>query len=58
LKNESRYIGTNLTWTAQWAITPNISLFGEYLHEIAGAAISEAGGHGTKAGVVMLDVNF
>jgi hypothetical protein len=58
LKSESRYIGTNLTWTAQWAITPNISLFGEYLHEIAGAAISEAGGHGTKAGVVMLDVNF
>jgi len=29
LKGDSRYIGTNLTWTAQWAITPNISLFGE-----------------------------
>jgi hypothetical protein len=58
LQGNSRYIGTNLTWTAQWAITPNISLFGEYLHEIAGAAITEPGGHGTKAGVVMLDVNF
>jgi hypothetical protein len=58
LKDHSRYIGTNLTWTAQWAITPNISLFGEYLHEIAGKAITDAGGHGTKAGVVMLDVNF
>jgi hypothetical protein len=58
LKDDSRYIGTNLTWTAQWAITPNISLFGEYLHEIAGKAITDAGGHGTKAGVVMLDLNF
>ena len=58
LQDDSRYIGTNLTWTAQWALTPNISLFGEYLHEIAGKAITNAGGHGTKAGVVMLDVNF
>ncbi|MBS0420871.1 MAG: alginate export family protein [Proteobacteria bacterium] len=58
LRDDSRYIGTNLTWTAQWALTPNVSLFGEYLHEIAGRAITDAGGHGTKVGVVMLDVNF
>ncbi|HEY0342365.1 MAG TPA: alginate export family protein, partial [Steroidobacteraceae bacterium] len=58
LSDGSRYIGTNLTWTAQWAITSRISLFGEYLHELAGDAITLAGGHGTKAGVVMLDVNF
>jgi len=58
LNDDSRYIGTNLTWTALWAVTPNISLFGEYLHEIAGKAITDAGGHGTKAGVLMLDVNF
>jgi hypothetical protein len=58
LASDSRYIGTDLTWTAQWVITPNVSLFGEYLHEIPGRAITNAGGHGAKTGVVMLDVNF
>jgi hypothetical protein len=58
LNDNARYIGTNLTWTAQWTLTPNISLFGEYLHEIAGKAITLAGGHDAKVGVVMLDVNF
>ena len=43
---------------AEWALTPNISLFGEHPLEIAGKAITDAGGHGTKAGVLMLDVNF
>jgi hypothetical protein len=58
LNDKARYIGTNLIWTAQWAITPNITVFAEYLHEIAGKAITLAGGHDAEVGVVQLDVNF
>ncbi len=52
------YIGTNLVATAQWKILANVSLFGEYLHELAGPAITLAGGHGADAGIAQLDVNF
>ena len=58
LNNHARYIGTNLTWTAQWKITSNISMFGEYLREIAGPAITQAGGHGASVGAVQIDFNF
>jgi hypothetical protein len=58
LNDKARYIGTNLIWTAQWTLTPNIALFAEYLHEIAGKAITLAGGHDAEVGVVQLDVNF
>ncbi len=58
LNEHARYIGTNLTWTAQWKITPNVSMFGEYVRELAGAAITRAGGHGADVGVVQIDFNF
>lgn len=52
------YIGTNLVATAQWRLARNITLFGEYLHEIAGPAITLAGGHGADVGVIQIDFNF
>jgi hypothetical protein len=58
LNDHARYIGTNLTWTAQWKITSNVSMFGEYLREIAGPAITQAGGHGADVGVVQIDFNY
>jgi hypothetical protein len=58
LNDDARYIGTNLIATAQWRITPAITAFAEYLHEIAGPAITLAGGHGANVAVVQVDVNF
>jgi len=58
LNDTARYIGTNLTWTAQWRIAPNVTAFGEYIRELAGKAITEAGGHGADVGIVQVDVNF
>jgi hypothetical protein len=52
------YIGTNLVATAQWRIMTNVSLFAEYLHELAGPAITLAGGHGADVGIVQIDANF
>jgi hypothetical protein len=58
LNDTARYIGTNLTWTAQWRITPNVTVFGEYVREIAGRAITLAGGRGADVGIVQIDFNF
>jgi hypothetical protein len=58
LNDDARYIGTNLIATAEWRITPSITAFTEFLHEIAGPAITRAGGHGANIAVVQLDVNF
>ncbi len=58
LNDTARYVGTNLTWTAQWRVASNITVFGEYVHEIAGRAITLAGGHGADVGVVQIDFNF
>ncbi len=58
LNDHARFIGTNLTWTAQWRIAPNVTVFGEYLHEIAGRAIDLAGGSGADVGIVQVDFNF
>ncbi len=58
LNDHARYIGTNLTWTAQWRIAPNVTVFGEYIREIAGQAITLAGGHGADVGVIQIDLNF
>ncbi len=58
LNDTARYIGTNLTWTAQWRLTHNVTLFGEYIHEIAGRAITLAGGRGADVGVLQVDFNF
>ena len=58
LNDKGRYIGTNLTSTAQWRLTPNLTLFGEYVREVAGHAITLAGGHGADVGIVQLDCNF
>ena len=58
LNDDARYVGTNLTWTAQWRIASNVTLFGEYIRELAGKAITEAGGHGADVGIVQVDVNF
>jgi hypothetical protein len=52
------YIGTNLVATAQWKILPNVGLFAEYLHELAGPAITLAGGHGADVGIAQIDINF
>jgi len=58
LNDTARYVGTNLTWTAQWRLASNVTLFGEYVRELAGKAITEAGGHGADVGIVQVDVNF
>ena len=58
LNDDARYVGTNLTWTAQWRVTQNVTVFGEYVRELAGKAITEAGGHGADVGVVQVDFNF
>ncbi len=58
LNDSARYVGTNLTWTAQWRIAPNITAFGEYIRELAGRAITQAGGHGADVGIVQVDFNF
>lgn len=57
-KDQASYIGTNLVATGTWNIAPNVILFSEYLHELAGPAITLAGGHPADVGVVQLDVNF
>ena len=36
----------------------NVSLFAEYLHELAGPAITLAGAHGADVGIVQIDANF
>jgi hypothetical protein len=33
-------------------------VFGEYIREIAGQAITLAGGHGADVGVIQIDLNF
>lgn len=58
LDNTARYIGTGITSTAQWVMRPNVILFGEYVHQLAGDAITRAGGRGADIGVVQLDLNF
>jgi hypothetical protein len=58
LNDSARYVGTNLTSTAQWRIAQNVTVFGEYVREIAGRAITLAGGHGADVGVVQIDFNF
>jgi hypothetical protein len=58
LNDDARFIGTNLTLTAQYKITQNVALFGEYLRELAGNAITKAGGHGADVAVLQLDLNF
>jgi hypothetical protein len=56
--DRASYIGTNLVATAQWKIMTNVTLFAEYLHELAGPAITLAGGHGADVGIMQIDVNF
>ena len=58
LNDKARYVGPNLTWTAQWRVAPNVTVFGEYVREIAGKAITLAGGHGADVGVIQIDFNF
>ncbi len=56
--DRARYIGTNLVATAQWRVQPNVTVFAEYLHELAGPAITLAGGKGADVGIGQIDVNF
>ncbi len=56
--DRASYIGTNLVATATWNVAPNVNLFAEYLHELAGPAITRAGGHAADVGVVQVDFNF
>lgn len=58
LNNEARYIGTNLIVAATWTVTDDFRIFAEYVHELAGPAITLAGGHGSDATVLQLDFNF
>jgi Alginate export len=57
-KDRASYIGTNLIATASWNVTANINVFAEYLHELAGPAITLAGGRGADVGVLQVDFNF
>jgi hypothetical protein len=58
LNDKARYVGTNLIGTAQWTLSQNVALFAEYVHELAGAAITRAGGHGADVGIIQVDFNF
>ena len=57
-KDRASYIGTNLVATAAWNVTPNVNILAEYLHEIAGPAITLAGGRGADVGVLQVDFSF
>jgi hypothetical protein len=57
-KDTASYIGTNLIATMSWNVTSNVNVFAEYLHELAGPAITLAGGRGADVGVVQVDFNF
>jgi hypothetical protein len=57
-KDTATYIGTNLVGTMAWNVARNVNVFAEYLHELAGPAITLAGGRGADVGVVQVDFNF
>ncbi len=56
--DKASYIGTNLIATAQWRPISYVTVFGEYLHQLAGPAITLAGGRPADAGVIQVDFNF
>jgi len=56
--DKASYIGTNLIATAQWRPVSYVTVFGEFLHELAGPAITLAGGSPVDAGVIQVDFNF
>lgn len=56
--DKASYIGTNLIATAQWRPISYVTVFGEVLHELAGPAITLAGGRPVDAGIVQVDFNF
>ncbi len=56
--DKASYIGTNLIATAQWRPIKDIMVFGEYLHQLAGPAITLAGGRPVDAGVIQVDFSF
>ncbi|WP_297297956.1 alginate export family protein [uncultured Methylovirgula sp.] len=56
--DKASYIGTNLIATAQWRPVSTVTVFGEYLHQLAGPAITLAGGRPADAGVIQVDFNF
>jgi hypothetical protein len=56
--DKASYIGTNLIATAQWRPASYVVVFGEVLHELAGPAITLAGGRPVDAGVIQVDFNF
>jgi Alginate export len=56
--DKASYIGTNLIATMQWRPIEYVTVFGEYLHELAGPAITLAGGRPADAGVIQVDFNF
>jgi hypothetical protein len=56
--DKASYIGTNLIATAQWRPISYVTVFGEFLHELAGPAITLAGGRPVDAGVIQVDFNF
>lgn len=45
---KARYIGTNWTSSAQWRIASNVTVFAEYVREVAGADV----------GVIQIDSQF
>lgn len=56
--DKASYIGTNLIATAQWRPISTVTVFGEYLHELAGPAITLAGGRPVDAEIIQVDFNF
>jgi Alginate export len=56
--DRASYIGTNLITTVQWQPVRHVTILGEYLHELAGPAITLAGGHPVDAAVAQVDFQF
>ncbi|MGP0058384.1 MAG: hypothetical protein ACLPID_03740 [Beijerinckiaceae bacterium] len=50
--------GTHLVATATWNFNASFRIFAEYLRELAGPAITLAGGHEAGVGMVRLGFNF
>ena len=56
--DKAAFIATNLIATAQWAVTRNIFVFAEALHELPGPAILLAKGKAVDAGVLQVTFKF
>jgi len=56
--DQASYIGTNLIATLQWTPIEHVVVFGEFLHQLAGPAITQAGGRPAEAGELQVDLQL